>query len=108
ITTMKNIFVFKQFKLIKNVFMLLIVCPILYACSSLHKVSYTQNRSSLYRINKIRSVNDWNIIYATKGDSVYKIISKKSKDKYPSCRMIEKGQYYNLTLNSRKNNPPTI
>ena len=101
-------FILEKFKWGINVIILLIVCLFLYSCSGQNKISGNQSRKSLYRIKKVKSVNDWNIIYATKRDSTYKIISKKTNDRHTDCRVIKKGQYYDLALNSRKNNPPVI
>ena len=60
-----------------------------------------------YKIKKIDSINNWNLIYATKNDSVYKIVVKKDL-KYKSNTKIRINNYYKLKLTSKKENVPTV
>ncbi len=72
-------------------------------------VSFSQTKpNELYLIKKIHSLNNWNVIYASKQDSVYKIVVHKESVTTPNCRKLIKGHYYNLVLHSRRANPPII
>ena len=62
-----------------------------------------------YLVKEIKSINNWNIIYAVKKDSIYKIVTQKVKNnKNDDCDKVVVGNYYNLVLHSRKNNVPEI
>jgi len=88
------------------IIMCLIVAQLINSCSINNQVGVGEKIDSLYRIKKIRYINDWNIIYATKGDSIFKIVSKKSSANVSQYTQVVKGGYYKLTLYSRKNSPP--
>jgi hypothetical protein len=71
--------------------------------------SFSQDKpDDLYLIKNIHSVNNWNIIYASKQDSLYKVITPKESTSPPNCRRLVKGHYYNLILHSRRTNPAII
>ncbi len=50
-----------------------------------------------YYITKIKTIGNWYVIYATKGDSTYKIVSKIQQNQPKSCR-VRKGRYYAIEL----------
>ncbi len=56
-------------------FTILYILLTLFSCSSTKNTN--ENKASSYEVTKISSINNWNIIYATKKDSVYKIVTKK-------------------------------
>lgn len=72
-------------------------------------INNNETRINSYLIKKIKSVNNWYVIYATKKDSIYKIIvEKEGTDTFPCREQVRVGEYYNLVLHSRKMNPPMI
>lgn len=58
-----------------------------------------------YFISKIDSINNYYLVYAEKGDSLYKIVSKKSLNK---CIKIETYKEYSLLLHSMSSQAPVI
>jgi hypothetical protein len=52
-----------------------------------------------YDIRKIDSINNWYLIYARKGDSLFKIVSKKTT--IENCNKIQINKKYDLQLHSR-------
>lgn len=78
------------------------IFSILNSCVGSNTVSSIPNKDSLYLVTAIDSINTWYTIYATKGDSVYKIVVKKNGQNLACKRAITIGQSYNLVLNSRK------
>ncbi|MBW3520168.1 hypothetical protein [Flavobacterium sp. NKUCC04_CG] len=83
---------------------LVLICLIFFV--SCRELRYDKgiDDSSIYLITKIKSKNDWHIIYAVKRDSVYKIISHKEKLITDRCVKIAVGNYYNLKLDSKREN----
>jgi len=63
-------------------------------------------KKSEYMVAKLDSINNYYLIYATKNDSVFKIISKKEHT--AKCRPIKKGSNYPFKLKSMRDNAPTI
>lgn len=57
---------------------------------------YTQTNLSSYKILKIDSLDNLNIFYAKKNDSIFKILSEKNKLK--KCIKIKTNSYYRLYL----------
>lgn len=53
---------------------------------------------SLFRIKKIDSINNYYLIYAKKGDSLYKIVSEKVRQQ--NCQRIKENGVYKLLLSS--------
>jgi hypothetical protein len=88
----------------KNITILL--CMFLLACTSIKKQENISKTDDLYNVFKIDSMNSYYIIYATKKDSIYKIVSKK--EKIYKCNIIKSGLSYKLKLHSMRDNPPTI
>lgn len=56
------------------------------------------NSSSIYRITKIKTEKNYYVIYASRNDSTFKILSKIDSVDYLICRKIEKGKSYALNL----------
>ena len=63
-------------------------------CSSVCAISNAQ--APMYKVNRIKAIGKYYVIYATKNDSVYKIVSKK--EKIGDCRRIRKNESYRLDL----------
>lgn len=61
---------------------------------------------NLYRIYKIDSINDYYLIYAKRGDSLFKIVSKR--ELVGKQQEIKVNKSYPLKLHSRRENLPTI
>lgn len=61
---------------------------------------------NLYEVYKIDSINEYYLIYAKRGDSLFKIVSKKEAADKQQERMVHKS--YPLKLHSRRENLPTI
>jgi hypothetical protein len=79
------------------------------SCISSKKLSNIPASDSLYLVKSIDSVNGWYTIYASKQDSVYKIVVKKEDRRVMNCKeIVSAGKYYNLVLHSRKNEVPEI
>ena len=65
------------------------------SCLSTHNVGiFSQN---LYRIKKIKEEKTLYVIYATKNDSIFKIISMKN-DTIRNCNKIRTNKYYKIDL----------
>ena len=69
------------------------------AGSSLKSTRATNRISTPYKVYKIDSINNWYLIYARKGDSLYKIVSEKRV--YENCNKIQINKAYNFILHSR-------
>lgn len=78
----------------------------LFSCNSSKNVNQDKKETSSYLVKEISSINNWNIIYVTKQDSIYKIVTKKENNK--NCEKIIVGKSYTFKLNSRKKNVPEI
>ncbi|MGV0923457.1 hypothetical protein [Empedobacter tilapiae] len=59
-----------------------------------------------YKVEKIESLNNWNIIYLNRGNSKYKLVSLKKENR--ECNKIKVGKTYSFILHSRGENPPVI
>jgi len=57
------------------------------------------DKNHKYRVYKIDSINSFYLIYARKGDSLFKIVSKK--DKNLLCKNIGNNRYYEFNLHSQ-------
>jgi len=84
-----------------RIIIILALFLLFYSCSGLKQTAIEHNSSS-FLIKKIKSKNDWYIIYATKNDSLFKIISKKESCNNRECKKIIVGRYYDFVLHSRK------
>jgi hypothetical protein len=60
------------------------------------------NEDLTYRVYKIDSINNYYLIYASKNDSLYKIVSKKETMK--NCNRIQKNGEYDFKLHSTLSN----
>lgn len=78
----------------------------LLSCNSSKNVNQDKKETGSYLVEEISSINNWNIIYVTKQDSIYKIVTKKEDNK--NCEKIMIGKSYKFKLNSRKKNVPEI
>jgi len=56
--------------------------------------------NNLFLIKQIKSKNGFYIIYASKNNTLYKVVSKKEKPKVCECNKIVVGKYYSLDLHS--------
>jgi hypothetical protein len=85
------------------------IASFLLIISCINSKSPSQIDSGLeYRIKKIQNVNSWHIIYATKADSLYKVVVGQDSKVNKECQKIVVGKYYNLQLYSRRENAPEI
>ena len=86
----------------------IVVCLLLFSCSTSRKVTNNQNEN-LYRIEQIKVKNNWCIIYAAKGENLFKIVSGiERKERNKSCNEIKVSEYYSLDLKSKRENAPVI
>lgn len=73
---------------------------------------YGQNDDSIkeYRIERITKRNNWYFIYASRNDSLFKIVSKRTADKWKYARYdkIRRHKKYYLILESYSDNAPII
>lgn len=73
---------------------------------------YGQNYGSIkeYRIERITKKNNWYFIYASRNDSLFKIVSKRTADKWKYARYakIRRHKMYYLILESYSDNAPII
>lgn len=87
---------------------LYIISVILFSSCAVKKDPITEKKTDSYLVEKIRKKGEWYMIYASKEDTLYKIISKKSKDINGLCTKIKRGKEYDFILQSEKNFAPTI
>ena len=59
-----------------------------------------KNTDNSFLIKKIKSSNSYFIIYAERNDSLFKIVSKKTKHKNQECTKLTVGHQYTLVLHS--------
>lgn len=95
--------------MIRKLLILLCINLYTYSCSSLKQSTgdYGVGSEDAYRVDKIKSKNNWNIIYVSKNDSIYKIVSRKENN----CslnRKIKIGKYYKFIMHSERDDSPTI
>ncbi len=76
-----------------------------YCTTFKSSLSGIQNR---YMIKSIDSINNWYIVYASRKDSMYKIVTAKTSEGLKCTQKIIINNYYNLKLYSRKENAPVI
>ena len=91
----------------KIIVTLLLVIASMTGCSqskSAMNINYSENFR--YKVTRIDSINNWYLIYAVKGDTTYKIVSRKEGKQ--ECNKISVGDYYRFILHSRKNSSPMI
>jgi hypothetical protein len=86
----------------------LIACVQTQSISSNKKSTHQQieDSTSLYKVYKIDSINSFYLIYARKGSSIYKIVSKKEQNQ--NCNStITMNRKYEFKLHSQSYNPKT-
>jgi len=81
---------------------LLLFIIVVFAVSCKTSKLTNQANDLSYLVKKINSKNNWHIIYASKQDSLFKIIVGKETNTTYNCDKIKVGEYYNLKLHSRK------
>ncbi|WP_454881510.1 hypothetical protein [Sphingobacterium detergens] len=86
-------------KVIGSIILILLFC----ACASMGSLRHKSQKGPYYIIDSIDSINNWYTIYASKNDSIFKIVVHKELDANYECKkMIEVGTCYKLVLHSRK------
>lgn len=91
---------------------LIIICMILHLCFLRVEDMYGQNGNSIkeYRIDRITKMNNWYFIYASRNDSLFKIVSKRTADKgkYTRHDKVRRHKKYHLILESYSDNAPVV
>lgn len=90
----------------KNIILLLSILFVSCGKSSLMNKENDLKLTS-YKVYKIETINDYYLIYASKNDSLFKIVSKKDLSAL-NCSKIRLNNYYNFKLHSRRENAPVI
>jgi hypothetical protein len=54
----------------------------------------SQGQAPTYKVNKIKTVRNYYVIYLTRNDSTYKVVSKR--EKINSCNKIKKNMSYTI------------
>lgn len=76
----------------------LVICLV---CSSLQ--TYSINKpDTLFKVTRIKSKGDYNIIFAKRNDSLFKIISKKVLFANQNFELLKRGGYYNFDFHFNK------
>ena len=58
-----------------------------------------KEKSTLFKINKIDSINNYYLIYSIKENKKYKIVSKKDTTEFVKCKdFLTENSYYNFEL----------
>ena len=88
------------------------ICMILFLWRMGIESMYGQNGDSIkeYRIERITKKNNWYFIYASRNDSLFKIVSKRTADKgkYTRYDKIRRHKKYHLILESYSDNAPVV
>ena len=82
-------------------FLLLFVFFFFFSCSALQNSPAFYKESDealLYRVKRIKAKGGYYIIYATRKDSTYKIISEVVDSTSARCEVVKKNQSYHLDL----------
>lgn len=91
---------------------LIAICMILFLWCMRIESMYGQNDDSIkeYRIERIAKRNNWYFIYASRNDSLFKIVSKRTADKgkYTRHDKIRRHKKYHLILESYSDNAPVV
>jgi hypothetical protein len=83
----------------RYIFGLIVVALIGFFFPKAERSKYILSKSEVsYIVYKIDSIHTWYLIYARKGDSLYKIVSKKMI--IENCNRIEVKKYYAFHLHS--------
>lgn len=90
----------------------IVICMILFLWCMGIEAMYGQNGDSIkeYRIERITKKNNWYFIYASRNDSLFKIVSKRTADKgkYTRHDKIRRHKNYHLILESYSDNAPVV
>lgn len=89
-------------KSILTILILFLWLPILYGQNKI--------KGQEYRIERITKKNNWYFIYASRNDSLFKIVSKRTvgKGEYTCYDKIRRHKKYHLILESYTDNAPII
>ncbi len=71
---------------------------LLSALSGTTQTNLADNNVELFKVEEIDTMNDWHIIYSTKGDSTYMIVSSNETIIIDKGEKIEIGKYYPFQL----------
>jgi len=85
-------------------FIFLISLTLITSCNTQHIDQKKDNAK--YEVYKIDSINSYYLVYAKKGDSLFKIVSKK--ENAINQQKISVNKSYNFTLHSMSSQAPTI
>ena len=72
---------------------------LLYLCSCSKQIISDSERTcydTLYRVNKIKKINDWYLIYLQRNDSIFKVVTHEPSDKTRfegRCKIKKHGRY---------------
>lgn len=86
----------------KYITLIMLIAVIFTSCLSQKR----EATRSTYNVYKIDSIDNYYLVYAKKGDSLFKIVSKKENVK--KGKRIELNKIYLMNLHSRKSEAPTI
>ncbi|HEX8577759.1 MAG TPA: hypothetical protein VF677_15840 [Flavobacterium sp.] len=87
----------------------ILILPILFISCGKKLFMDKKNNPMLisYKVYKIETINDYYLIYASKKDSLYKIVSKKEAVT-SKCTKIKLNSYFDFKLHSTRENAPVI
>lgn len=91
-------------KAIVYTFLFILISLLILSCASSRELNQDYSE---YRIEKIISKNSWYIVYATKQDTLYKIVTAANETN-EDCSKIAVGKRYELDLKSRRENAPEV
>lgn len=86
-------------------FIFLISLILITSCNSQY-IGQNKHNTTKYEVYKIDSINSYYLVYAKKGDSLYKIVSKKEHS--INHKKISVNKSYNFILRSMASKAPTI
>lgn len=72
------------------------------------KTPTIERENNGFLVERVKRKGDWHIIYASKQDTLYKIVSKRTKVVMGLCDKIKIGKKYEFVLQSQKDFAPTI
>lgn len=92
----------------KNKLVLFVIWTIALGCNREHSLAHQNSYPEYFKINRIESWhNGFYIIYASRNDSLFKIVEWKSREVgYQDLEKIRKGRYYKLYLEDM--NKPSV
>lgn len=89
-----------------NYYALLIIAFIEIGCSSQQKIIENQKTIEKFYVYQIDTLNNYYLVYAKKGDEIFKIVSKNEKSN--NCNMIKVNNSYNFDLYAQSSIKPII